>query len=484
MSLRFMRSNTSKNTLHLFRPHEKCGIFGLFGLGMEAARLTHAGLWALQHRGQESSGIASTEGSTLRVFKKNGLVAHVYDEEHLRLVSGHAAIGHNRYATSGGGDGSHAQPVMSSKGLLALAHNGNLPDTTKLAKFLTQHSIEHSRMNDSEMIHAALEYHLEGGMTISEAVRTTWPLLTGAFSLVLLTPTQLVAVRDGYGIRPLCLGAINGGFAVASETCALDTIGATFVREIKPGELIEISAAGLRTEQIVRGTQKLDIFEFIYFARSDSQLLGKRVDTVRKNLGRELARECTIAADVIVPVPDSAISAALGYARESGIPFDHGLIKNRYIHRTFIQPAQKLRENHVALKLNPIPEIVEGKSVALVDDSIVRGTTAKKLVERVRLAGARAVHLLIPAPQVQYPDFYGIDTPKQTDLIAFSHSEEEIAQIVGADSVHFLSYDGMIRATELPERVFSTSCFTGHYPAKIGKRSKEICTPPAASRKK
>ncbi len=457
-----------------FYPHEKCGIIGVYGFESEAARLVHAGLWALQHRGQESSGIASTSGTTLRVFKKNGLVAHVYNEETLALLSGSAAIGHNRYATSGGGDKSHAQPVSSLANKLMLAHNGNLPDTTKLERFLTKNNIPHQYMNDSEMMHAALEYLLSKKNTVSEAIAQLWPLFTGAFCLVLLTKQALYAVRDEFGIRPLCLGKLNGGFVVASESCALDTIGATFVRDINPGELLEISATGLHSTQIKRGTQKLDIFEFVYFSRSDSLLLGKRVDTVRKEFGRQLAKECTIAADVVVPVPDSAISAALGFAAASGIPFDHGLIKNRYIHRTFIQPAQKLRENYVALKLNPIPDVIAGKRVILVDDSIVRGTTAKKLIERIRQAGAKEVHLVISSPPVRFPDFYGIDTPNQKDLIAFTHTQKEIAKSIGADSLHFLSYKGMIAATGLPEKLFTTSAFTGIYPAKIGKKKREV----------
>ena len=448
----------------------------MFGFHQEAARLVHAGLWALQHRGQESSGITSTDGNTLRTFKKNGLVAHVYDEEHLSLLAGSAAIGHNRYATSGGGDKRHAQPVTSLTGILALAHNGNLPDTTKLEQFLTKNNRTHQGMNDSEMMHAALEFLLTTGKTTAQAVAQLWPLFTGAFCLVLLTKDKLIAVRDQYGIRPLCLGKLNGGWIVASESCALDTLGATYVREINPGELLKISSNGLQSTQVHPGTQKLDIFEFIYFARPDSLLLGKRVDSVRKNLGRQLATECTLKADVVIPVPDSAISAALGFAESSGIPFDHGLIKNRYIHRTFIQPAQKLREKQVSLKLNPIPEIVAGKRVILIDDSIVRGTTAKKLVTLVRQAGAKEVHLLISSPPVRFPDFYGIDTPNQKNLIAFAHTEKEIAKIIGADSLHFLSYEGLIKATGLPEKVFTTAAFTGVYPAPIGKMEREVKT--------
>lgn len=463
-----------------FFPEEKCGIFGVYGQGMEAARLVHSGLWALQHRGQESSGIASSEGVGIRLYKNEGLVSRVYDEEHLSLLSGYCAIGHNRYATSGGSGKQHAQPILGPRRLIALAHNGNLPSTTKLEGFLTEQGIDLAGMNDSEMMQAALEHQLLQGDTIRAALKKLFPLFTGVFCLLLMTKDSLIAVRDAKGIRPLSLGKLNGGFVFSSETCALDTIGATYIRDVKPGEMVVVNDKGLKSYQLAPGDEKLDIFEFVYFARSDSMLLGQRVDTVRKNLGKILAQECQIKADVVIPVPDSAISASIGFAQESGIPFDHGLIKNRYIHRTFIQPAQRLREKDVNMKLNPIPEVINGKKVAIIDDSIVRGTTAKKLVERVRSAGAKEVHLLISSPPVVYPDFYGIDTPKQRDLVAFQMPVAKIAAYVGADSVHFLSYAGLIKATGLPERVFSTSCFTGEYPSDIGERMSEIQLMPEA----
>jgi len=460
-----------------FFPEEKCGIFGVYGKGMEAARLVHSGLWALQHRGQESSGIASSEGLGIRVYKNEGLVSRVYDEEHLALLSGYCSIGHNRYATSGGSGKLHAQPVFSTHGQIALAHNGNLPSTTKLESFLDEKKIKYTGMNDSEMIHAAIEYQLQQGDSVTSAVKTLFPLFTGVFCLLLMTKDSMIAIRDAKGIRPLSLGKLNGGYIVSSETCALDTVGATFIRDIEPGEMLVINDKGLKSYALATGKEKeekLDIFEFVYFARSDSKLLGKRVDTVRKNFGKQLAKECKIVADVVIPVPDSAISAALGFSQASGIPFDHGLIKNRYIHRTFIQPAQRLREKAVVMKLNPITEIIEGKRVIIIDDSIVRGTTSKKLVERIRAAGAKEVHLLISSPPVLYPDFYGIDTPKQKDLVAFKMTLGEMTKYIGADSLTFLSYEGLIAATELPEERFSTSCFTGIYPSDIGKRALEI----------
>lgn len=463
-----------RNVIPSFFPSEKCGVFGVFGKGLEAARLVHSGLWALQHRGQESSGIASSEGISIRVYKDEGLVSHVYDEEHLALLSGYCAIGHNRYATSGGVGRGHAQPIVGKHNLVALAHNGNLPSTAKLEKFLTAQSLDYAGMNDSEMMQAAIEHELAQGRALLPTVKKLFPVFTGVFCLLLMTKDSLVAIRDAHGIRPLSLGKLNGGYVLASETCALDTIGASFIRDVKPGEVIVINDRGLKSYTLAPGEEKLDIFEFVYFARSDSLLLGQRVDSVRKNFGRILAEECQIKADVVIPVPDSAVSAAVGFAQASGIPFDHGLIKNRYIHRTFIQPAQRLREKSVNLKLNPIREIIAGKSVAVIDDSIVRGTTAKQLVERIRSAGAKEVHLLISSPAVRYPDFYGIDTPKQRDLIAFTMPIKEITRYIGADSLHFLSYEGLIKATGLPESVFSTACFTGIYPSDLGARKLEV----------
>ncbi len=452
---------------------EKCGIFAVYGQGMEAARLVHSGLWALQHRGQESSGIASSEGSTVRVYRGEGLVAHVYSEQHLQLLSGYAAIGHNRYATSGGFAG-HCQPIVDSGQTLALAHNGNLPEVSKLIKFLTQAKIDTQGLNDSELMHAVINYYLQKDYSLEAAIKKSYPLFTGAFSLVVMTCNKVAAVRDSCGIRPLSIGKLNGGWIFSSETCALDTIGATYFRDVKPGEMVVADRSGLTSYQIAKGKQKLDIFEFVYFARPDSILLGKRVNEVRRNLGVNLYREFPLQADVVIPVPDSAIPAALGYSQASGIPFEHGLIKNRYIHRTFIRPAQKLRESDVKMKLNPIPEVFRGKEVIVIDDSIVRGTTSKKLIEMLRSMKVKKVHLLISSPPVRYPDFYGIDTPKQSDLIASKMNLKQITKYIGADSVHYLSYKGLISATGLPEKVFSTSCFTGIYPIDIGERKQEI----------
>lgn len=458
---------------------EKCGIFGVFGRGLEAARLTHSGLWALQHRGQESSGIAASDGESIRVHKGMGLVAHVYNEESLESLPGHIAIGHNRYSTSGDSEERHAQPIITEDKILTLAHNGNLPSTRKLEEFLKSRNVYAEGLNDSELMYEALRFYLARGATLETAVARAFPLFTGVFSLLVMTKNKLAAVRDFRGIRPLSLGRLNGGFVFASETCALETVNANAVRDVKPGTMMVATKTGLKTYRLARGEQKLDIFEFVYFARPDSILLGKSVNEVRRNLGRNLARENPIKADVVIPVPDSAIPAALGFSQESGIPFDHGLIKNRYIHRTFIRPAQKLRDNDTQLKLNPLPAVLKGKRVIVIDDSIVRGTTSKQLVTMIRRTGARSIHLMISSPPVRFPDFYGIDTPVQRDLIAARLTVAEIEQFIGADSLHYLSYKGLIRSTGLSEKLFSTSCFTGVYPVDIAERAHEVSRPEA-----
>lgn len=447
--------------------HEKCAVFGLYAPGLEAAeaaRLVHTGLWTLQHRGQESTGISVSDGATIRTHKGQGLVAHVYDEPSLRRLVGHIAIGHNRYSTSGGNGLRHSQPVVDDTMLLALAHNGNLPSVAALSRSLADAGVDITGANDSELMHAALERELARGATLDDAVRECFPLFTGAFSLALLTPDSLAAVRDVRGIRPLALGRIGDGYVVSSETCAIDAVGGTFLRDVRPGELVVIDENGLRSVQLEPGREQLDIFEFVYFARPDSMLLGRRVNEVRRQFGIRLARECPVDADVVIPVPDSGVPAAIGYAGEAGIPLDIGLVKNRYIHRTFIQPAQRLREGGVRMKLNPIADVLRGRRVAVVDDSLVRGTTARQIVAMLRHSGARAVHYLVSSPPVRYPDIYGIDIPNAADLVAATMSVGEIRESIGADSLTYLSYDGMIAATGLPEDHFSTACFSGVYP--------------------
>lgn len=464
-----------RNQKYLIR--EKCGVFGVYGKGFDAARLVHPGLWALQHRGQESSGIAASDGKTVRIHKGLGLVAHVFGEESLRLLKGHLAIGHNRYSTSGGSIAKHAQPIVEKikkRGLMALVHNGNLPSTKKLEEFLKSKKIETLGLNDSEMMAKAIAFYMSSGASLEEAIRKSYSLFTGVFCLLAMDKDKIVALRDSFGIRPMSLGEINGGYVVASETCALDIIGAKFLRDVRPGEMIVISDSGLRSIQLEKGKQKLDIFEFVYFARPDSYLLGKSVDQVRQNLGVELAKENNIKADVVIPIPDSAIPQALGFSRESGIPFYPGLIKNRYIHRTFIMPEQHIRNNLVQLKLNPMRHILRGKRVIVIDDSIVRGTTSKEIIKMIRNAGAKEVHLLISSPPFKYPDFYGIDTPKQKELIASRKSIKEIAKAIGVDSLHYLLYKGLIKAVGLSESKLCSSCFTGIYPVDIGERALEI----------
>lgn len=454
---------------------EKCAVFGIFATSPEAARLSFYGLCALQHRGQESSGIATSDGVTIHRHTANGLVTTVYREADLEQLPGHIAIGHNRYSTSGGRTENYNQPFYDEQRGFALAHNGNLPDVTALETYLKKCGIATANLNDSAMMVAAIGQKIDEGMLIEDAITACYPLFTGVFSCTLLTKDKLIAFRDECGIRPLSLGRLSdGSYVIASETCALDTVSATFEREIKPGELVSINKDGLTSRQIIEGNQKLDIFEFVYFARPDSTMLGKSVNTVRLAFGREMAAEFVTDADVVIPVPDSAIPAALGYAKASGIPFEMSLIKNRYIHRTFIRPTAELREHDLKMKLNPLVESIRGRRVVLVDDSIVRGTTMRKVVTMMREAGATEVHLLISSPPILYPDYYGINTPDQAELIAANMSIAEIRDYIGATSLHFLSYDGMIRATGLPESMFSASCFTGLYPVSIGKRTKEI----------
>jgi amidophosphoribosyltransferase len=428
----------------------------------------------LQHRGQESSGIVSSDGQRLYRHAAPGLVATVYREEDLEQLPGHMAIGHNRYSTSGGTDDMYNQPFLDHEHRIAFAHNGNLPDWSQLQEFLEKRGIKLDKFNDSRMMSAAIACYMDDGLSLPDAVKAAYPLFTGVFSSLLMNEDTLIAFRDPAGIRPLSIGTFEGGYVVASETCAFDTVGATYLRDVEPGEMVVIDKDGLTSQQIIKGEQKLDIFEMVYFARPDSLLLGKRVDMVRQEFGRVMAKEFPIEADVIVPVPDSGIPAALGYAQASGIPFEMALIKNRYIHRTFIRPTAQLRERDLKMKLNPVLELMKDKRVVLVDDSIVRGTTMRHLVSMVFEAGAKEVHLLISSPPVRYPDFYGINTPKQSELLAAYMTEQEMSDYVGATSLSFLSFDGMIKATGLPAERFTTSCFNGDYPISIGQRAQEI----------
>lgn len=460
-----------------FELKEKCGIFGVYGKSFQAARLVHPGLWALQHRGQESSGIASSDGKKIYFHKGIGLVSHVFGEDDLKKLKGYMAIGHNRYSTSGDSWDKHAQPVTREvkKGkYIALAHNGNLPTVSKLQEFLGKENIPTQGCNDSETMAEAIAYFVKKGASLEKAIQSAYPLFTGVFSLLVMDEKKVVAIRDGSGVRPLCIGKLNGGFVFASETCALDIIGAKFLRYVKPGEMVTATDSGLKSIQVEKGEEKLDVFEFVYFARPDSILMGRSVDEVRQNFGIQLAKEHKVKADLVIPVPDSAVPAALGYSRESGIPFYQGLIKNRYIHRTFISPEEHTRGRTVQQKLNPLPYLLKGKKVIVIDDSIVRGTTCRKIVKMIRDAGAKEVHFLVSSPPVRFPDFYGINTPDQKQLVASFKDLEGIRKEIGADSLHYLSYKGLVKAIGVPEKNLCMSCFTGNYPVDIAENMERI----------
>jgi amidophosphoribosyltransferase len=355
---------------------------------------------------------------------------------------------------------------------LAFAHNGNLPSTEKLEQFLEGHNVSHAGLNDSGMMAAAICWYMKQGKPMMDAIQAAWPLFTGAFSCVAMDGINVVGFRDECGIRPLSVGRLADGFVIASETCAFDTVGAAFLRDVKPGEMVSIGPDGVQSRQLAKPRQALDIFEYVYFARPDSMLMGRKVNEVRRQMGRNLAIEYPLQADVVIPVPDSAIPAALGYAEATGMRFDHGFIKNRYIHRTFIRPTQDLRERDVRTKLNPVPEVVMGRVVVVVDDSIVRGTTTRKIVELLYGAGARKVHVLVSSPPVKFPDFYGINTPDPAELIASRMSVDEIRHHIGATTLGYLSYEGTIQATGHARSKLNMSCFDGAYPIDIGVRAK------------
>ena len=453
---------------------EKCGIVGIYGKGLPVSKLAFFSLFALQHRGQEASGITTSNGKRLFTHKGAGLVAQVYTEKNIKDLKGHIAIGHNRYSTSGGSALDHAQPVINKKETFALAHNGNLPSVRALENFLASKKALQKNRSDSELVADTIEFYTKEGNSIEESVKKAYPLMTGAFSMVMMDKNNLVAVRDTFGMRPLALGKINDGYIVASETCAIKTIGATIIREIEPGEMLIINEKGIKSVQIEKSNPKHDIFEYVYFARPDSVLNGKLIYEVRKNFGKELAREFKIKVDAIVPVPDTATPVSLGYSEVSGIPIEMALVKNRYVHRTFIEPDKKSRKHSVALKLIPLPEVLKGKKIAVIDDSIVRGNTMKRLVKTLFENGAKEVHLIISSPPIRFPDFYGMDTPNQNDLIASHKTVSEICKFLGATSVNYLSLKGLLKSIGLPEDHLSTSCFTGIYPIDLKERKDEV----------
>jgi amidophosphoribosyltransferase len=447
--------------------HDHCGVFGVFG-HPEAAKLAYLGLHALQHRGQESAGIASTDGADLSIHKGMGLIEEVFKPDVLAKLAGEAAIGHTRYSTAGDTSLSNAQPIVidCNKGKLALGHNGNLTNASDWRRKLEHRGSIFQTTSDTEVI-----VHLvarSAARNLSGGIADALNQVEGAYSLLLLTRDELYAIRDPRGFRPLCLGRLRGAWLAASETCAFDLLGAEYVREVEPGEMVRISRAGI--ESVRFGPAKPHqycIFEHVYFARPDSVIFGRPVNHSREMLGRVLAREHPVVADVVVPVPDSGVPAAIGYALESGIPFRMGLIRNHYIGRTFIEPEQSIRDFGVKLKLNPVRGLLEGKRVVLVDDSIVRGTTSKKIVRMVREAGATEVHVRISCPPTVSPCYYGIDTPTREELIASQHSVNEIRQFIGADSLGYVSLESLRRAVGDTEGKFCTSCYTGIYPTEL-----------------
>jgi amidophosphoribosyltransferase len=443
--------------------HDECGLFGVFD-HPEAANLTYLGLYALQHRGQESAGIAASDGATLHVEKAMGWVSDVFGPERLRRLPGRTAIGHVRYSTAGSSSLRNAQPISATfaRGPIALAHNGNLVNAEALRRELERSGAIFQSTSDSEVILHLLARSARP--SLERALPHALGQVTGAYSLLILTPDTLVGCRDPHGFRPLVLGRLRDAWLLASETCALDLLEATFVRDVEPGEIVLIDRHGLRSMKPFPGTRQLQcVFEYVYFARPDSTLWGRNVYHVRKALGHRLAEEHPAAADVVVPVPDSGLGAALGFAERSGIPFELGLIRNHYVGRTFIEPRQGIRHFGVRVKLNPVQETLEGRRVVVVDDSIVRGTTSRKIVKMIRSAGAQAVHVRISSPPIQWPCYYGIDTPTRKELIAASHGVEEIRRYLGADSLGYLSLEGMLKAAGGDESRFCHACFSGSY---------------------
>jgi len=455
------------------RFREECGIVGVYG-HPEAANLVYLGLYALQHRGQEAAGIVVSDGTILTSHRGLGLVAEVFDEETIRRMLGSMAIGHNRYSTQGRTLLKNTQPLVVdyAHGGLAVAHNGNLVNAYELREELeARGSIFQSSVDTEVIIH--LIAHAPGA-TLCERVVSALHRLRGAYSLLFLSEREMIAARDPHGLRPLVLGRVRGALVVASETCALDLIGATYEREIEPGEVLVIGDRGVESLRPFPATQPTPcVFEYVYFARPDSVVYGRNVYEVRKALGRQLAREQPAAADVVIPVPDSGLPAALGYAEASGIPFEIGLIRNHYVGRTFIEPRESIRHFGVRVKLNAQREVLAGKRVVVVDDSIVRGTTSRKLVAMLRAAGATEVHMRISSPPTVGPCYYGIDTPRKQELIAAHHSLEEIRTFIGADSLGYLSLEGLQRfAGDGHPGGFCTACFSGNYPIPIAENPK------------
>jgi amidophosphoribosyltransferase len=448
-------------------PKEECGLFGIWAPGDEVARLTYFGLFAQQHRGQESAGIAVSDGHNILVYKDMGLVSQVFNEATLTTLAGDLAIGHTRYSTTGSTTWDNAQPVFKTDGAsaLALGHNGNLVNTTDL---VARAGTPRGATTDSDLVASLMAGEMAAGGGLEDAAMRVLPTLEGAFCFVMMDERSVYAARDPYGVRPLSIGRLSNGFVIASETCALDIVGAVFVRDVEPGELIRIDDRGLHATRFAESPRRaLCVFEYVYLARPDSRIREVTVHESRREMGRILAREHPVDADLVIAVPTTGHSAAQGYSEVSGIPYGDGIYKNNYVGRTFIQPAQSLRDLGVKLKLNPLPDSIRGKRLVVVDDSIVRGTTTKQVIAMLREAGAEEVHIRITCPPVKWPCFYGIDFPTRQELIGADLTVEEIRAYVGADSLGYLSQAGMVAATESTAETFCSACFDGTYPIPV-----------------
>lgn len=459
-------------------PQDACGVFGVWAPGEEVSKLTYFGLYALQHRGQESAGIAVADGSRIVVYKDMGLVSQVFNEGALESLQGYVAIGHARYSTTGASIWENAQPTFrtTATGHLALGHNGNLTNTSALRKRIMELQALSGELplnaglgatTDTEILTGLLAAHPD--LSMEQAALEELPRVKGAFSLVFMDDTTLYAARDPQGIRPLVLGRLETGWVVASESAALDIVGASVIREVEPGELIAIDQEGLRSNTFAEQEPKGCLFEYVYLARPDTTIAGRSVHAARVDIGRRLAREHMVEADLVIPVPESGRYAAIGYAQESGIPFAEGLVKNSYVGRTFIQPSQTIRQLGIRLKLNPLREVIAGKRLVVVDDSIVRGNTQRALVRMLREAGAKEIHVRISSPPVKWPCFYGIDFASRAELVANGLSIDEICASIGADSLAYVELDALIDATKVPKRDLCRACFDGEYPVELSE---------------
>ncbi|WP_405179444.1 amidophosphoribosyltransferase [Nocardia sp. NBC_01377] len=487
--------NSSPVDIDENEPREECGVFGVWAPSEDVAKLTYYGLYALQHRGQEAAGIAVSDGSQILVFKDLGLVSQVFDEQTLAAMPGHIAVGHCRYSTTGGVTWENAQPIFRTTAVgsgLALGHNGNLVNTAELAGRARElglgQAVKGGRAqpaaatSDSDVVTALLA-HAAADSSIEQAAMELLPTLKGAFCLTFMDEHTLYAARDPHGVRPLCLGRLDRGWVVASETAALDIVGAAFVREIEPGELLAIDAEGVRSMRFANPEPKGCVFEYVYLARPDTTIAGRSVHSTRVEIGRRLAKEHPVEADLVIPVPESGTPAAVGYAQGSGVPYGQGLMKNAYVGRTFIQPSQTIRQLGIRLKLNPLREVIRGKRLIVVDDSIVRGNTQRALIRMLRESGALEIHVRIASPPVKWPCFYGIDFASRAELIAngagthdsYDDMIEGVRRSIGADTLGYISTEGMIAATEQPRSRLCCACFDGDYPialpaeAAIGK---------------